>query len=418
MAQAEAQAKAAEEAEKRALLAMKEEAERVRIATEQKARMAEQERHAEQARLAEQARQAEETRQAEDRRRRAEQARRAEEEQRQAAKEQQRQRAQAEAAAAAAAKELEHQRALMAEETRRVEQERIAEAERLSEQAQLAGEQLAQDLRAEQERLASLLEIHPVEADEEPVSEEPVSEELESEELESEELAHKDAVYMPSGVTSLRDSHKIIEPAAATNNQTIVIEPIPQPGLGRKSKAAAATFIFTAAAFTGVGLLLGTRSTQQQSPTTPSTAISSNSTVTTAPVDDTSPLGSGAPSAPLVTAPQPAPTTQTTQAPSPSSTPTTAALAPASGNTITRLSGSSNRQSALFDLPQGPVSIRYNSTGGNLTVHLVTQSGKDTGDTFTCSSACDRQADLVKDAGKYYLDVESSGGDWNIQVSS
>ena len=124
--------------------------------------------------------------------------------------------------------------------------------------------------------------------------------------------------------------------------------------------------------------------------------------MTTAPVDDTT----AAPSA-----------SSSNQEPSSITVPSGSA-SPASSDVVSRLSGSANRQSALFALPDGAVKIRYNTTGGNLTVRLLPESGQDTGDNFLCTSACDREADLIKEAGSYYLEIQSTGGDWNITVTA
>lgn len=117
-----------------------------------------------------------------------------------------------------------------------------------------------------------------------------------------------------------------------------------------------------------------------------------------------------------------APTTQvqTTSTSTPVSTtnpvtPTTATPPPSSGTAI-QLSGTGTRQSALFDLPKGPATVYYQTTGGSLSVHLLAQQSTGEGDTFTCNGACNENNIVIKEAGRYYLFVEGKDGTWNVRV--
>ena len=145
--------------------------------------------------------------------------------------------------------------------------------------------------------------------------------------------------------------HPVIEPVKTARSHAIIAEPIAMAGQARRSTATVVTIILTAIVFTGVGLVLGTRSGQ---PTRTSPTAPPLTSVTTAPVDDTA----SAPSA-----------STSGSEPGPIAAPS-GSVSPAAGNVVSRLSGSANRQSALFQLPDGAVQIRYNTTGGNLTVRL------------------------------------------------
>ena len=111
-----------------------------------------------------------------------------------------------------------------------------------------------------------------------------------------------------------------------------------------------------------------------------------------------------------------------TAAPAPVADPTQPTTAPSEltptgpVSDVNAPSGSGPRQSALFDLPAGDVTLHFDSSGGTLTVRLFAQDATGNGDTFTCTEACDKQAAVTKEAGRYYLDVESTNSNWNVLV--
>jgi len=98
---------------------------------------------------------------------------------------------------------------------------------------------------------------------------------------------------------------------------------------------------------------------------------------------------------------------------------TVSTVAPPIVRPAIRLSGKGPRQSALFTLPGGRITVRYTSTTGNLNVRLVQHNTSDPGRVFTCRGVCDTSSIVDIPAGQFYLFVESSGdSSWSVAAGA
>ncbi|MBW3537216.1 MAG: hypothetical protein KY395_05510 [Actinobacteria bacterium] len=87
---------------------------------------------------------------------------------------------------------------------------------------------------------------------------------------------------------------------------------------------------------------------------------------------------------------------------------------------VTRLEGTSQKRGDVFTLPEGDARLRYESRADVFSVYVV-----DEGDTVdesgavpevTCAEECADETRLAKSPGKYYLEVDASGGAWVVVV--
>lgn len=106
----------------------------------------------------------------------------------------------------------------------------------------------------------------------------------------------------------------------------------------------------------------------------------------------------------------------TTTSPPATAPPTTA---PKQFVEVTRLSGTSEKRGEVFELNSGS-RMRYESSAGFFAVYVM-----DEGDSLeenggfpevTCTEPCNDTTQLAKKAGRYYLEVKSSGGAWTVII--
>jgi hypothetical protein len=103
--------------------------------------------------------------------------------------------------------------------------------------------------------------------------------------------------------------------------------------------------------------------------------------------------------------------------------PTTTTEAPKSWKTVMTLSGNANKRSGLSALGAADTRMRYVCGSGQFTLCgiYVMQEGtsleKDGGfPEVTADKPGSGETLLVKDAGKYYLDVASSNSNWTVKI--
>jgi hypothetical protein len=167
-----------------------------------------------------------------------------------------------------------------------------------------------------------------------------------------------------------------------------------EPPERQRRVAAIVGALVAGAIILGLGIAIGHRSDDNDGAPSPTTATSQ-------------PTGTG----PTMTTPTSNPATSNNT--STSSTSTTSD----GKTTVVQLSGSGDRQSGLFELPSGPVTVNYSTSGGTLDVKLLRQQSTGSGDNLQCNGACNRTATLTEDAGTYYLDVKATNGDWTVRVA-